>query len=304
MGRSPVASAAFCSSRGAPVPLPFLRGKSATPAPSPGRGKDGPEAAGALLATPELSRPSPPPGCRGKWGAVGAERPRVRARLSGRPPLAGPRLPVLAAGEVRQRLQDPPAGPAADPRDGRRERAQDPDGGAQPGQHRVAAQHPPPPGPQHRGQLHRRRPPAQAEGKGYARASEHQQSALGERSAAGRGSPALPRRSRTCLRNLKQRCAGGGAPEGLGRPGALGSAPGIRETRERPKRMGFGVPCLGGELGAARGLLGEGREATLPSAVGPSLRGYGVCVCVCGGGALRPARRLVRLDLAGGTCRG
>ncbi|XP_045436845.1 collagen alpha-1(X) chain isoform X2 [Pipistrellus kuhlii] len=76
----------------------------------------------------------------------------------------GLRLPVLPAGEVWQRVQDTLVGAAADPRDGRRERAQDPHGRAPPGEHRVAAQHAHAAGPQHRGQLHRRHPPQQAQG--------------------------------------------------------------------------------------------------------------------------------------------
>lgn len=78
---------------------------------------------------------------------------------------AGFGVPVVAEGEVRQRVQDALAGAAADPRDRRGERAQDPHGRAPPGEHRVAAQHPHAARPEHGGQLHRRHPPQQAQGK-------------------------------------------------------------------------------------------------------------------------------------------
>lgn len=80
-------------------------------------------------------------------------------------PLPGLLLPVVQEGEVRERLQDAPAGAPPDTGDGCGERAQDLDGGAQPGEHRVAAQHPDAAGPQHCGQLHRGHPQAQEEGK-------------------------------------------------------------------------------------------------------------------------------------------
>ncbi|XP_051830241.1 collagen alpha-1(I) chain isoform X1 [Antechinus flavipes] len=79
-------------------------------------------------------------------------------------PTPGLRLPVVPEGKIRQRLQNPLVGAAADPRDGRGERAQDPHGRAPPGEHRVAAKHAHAPGPQHRGQLHRRRPSQQEKG--------------------------------------------------------------------------------------------------------------------------------------------
>lgn len=73
-------------------------------------------------------------------------------------------LPRVAEAEVRQRLQDPPAGPPSDPGDGRRERAQGADGRAHAGDSGLASEHRHAAGTQLAGQQHRRHPPQEKEG--------------------------------------------------------------------------------------------------------------------------------------------
>lgn len=73
-------------------------------------------------------------------------------------------LPRVAEAEVRQRVQDPPAGPASDPGDGRRERAEGADGWAHAGDGGLASEHRHAAGAQLAGQQHRRHPPQEEEG--------------------------------------------------------------------------------------------------------------------------------------------
>lgn len=73
-------------------------------------------------------------------------------------------LPRVAEAEVRQRVQDPPAGPASDPGDGRRERAEGADGRAHAGDGGLASEHRHAAGAQLAGQQHRRHPPQEEEG--------------------------------------------------------------------------------------------------------------------------------------------
>lgn len=70
----------------------------------------------------------------------------------------------VTAAEVRQRVQNPPPGPAADPGDGRRERAQGSDGRAHPGDGGLATEHLNAAGTQLTGQQHRRYSPQEEEG--------------------------------------------------------------------------------------------------------------------------------------------
>lgn len=73
-------------------------------------------------------------------------------------------LPRVAEAEVRQRVQDTPAGPPSDPGDGRRERAQGADGRAHAGDGGLASEHCHAAGTQLAGQQHRRHPPQEKEG--------------------------------------------------------------------------------------------------------------------------------------------
>lgn len=73
-------------------------------------------------------------------------------------------LPRVAATEVRQRVQDAPAGPPADPGDGRRQRAQGADGRAHAGDGGLAAEHVHAARAQLARQQHRGHPPQEAEG--------------------------------------------------------------------------------------------------------------------------------------------
>lgn len=73
-------------------------------------------------------------------------------------------LPLVAEAEVRQRVQDPPAGPPSDPGDGCRKRAQGTDGRAHAGDGGLASEHLHPAGTQLAGQQHRGHPPQEEEG--------------------------------------------------------------------------------------------------------------------------------------------
>lgn len=73
-------------------------------------------------------------------------------------------LPRVTKAEVRQCVQNPPPGSAADPGDGRRERAQGSDGRAHAGDSGLAAEHLHAVGTKLTGQQHRRHSPQEEEG--------------------------------------------------------------------------------------------------------------------------------------------
>lgn len=89
-----------------------------------GQGNAGP---GGILR----SSPAGPPG----WASGTSHLEMYALREVSSLVPAGFRLPVVAEGEVWQRVQNSLAGAAADPRDRRRKRAQDPHGRAPPREH-------------------------------------------------------------------------------------------------------------------------------------------------------------------------